>query len=436
MNGFQTASVVLTGAALAAYANHRLLKLPTTIGMMVFSLLLSLVGITLQYLGLIDFNAASNFLKTIDFSSLLLHGMLSLLLFAGALHIDLADLRRVRVMVITMATVGVFVSAAVTGTLIWLAASVLGFPIDYLYALLFGALIAPTDPIAVLSILKSVGVSRRFYAKIGGESLFNDGVGVVAFITILGIATSAQSFHAPQVYNVAFDLARQILGGGLLGGLAGWGAYMLVRSIDDYKIEVMLTLALATGVYGLAEAAAFSAPIAVAVAGLIIGHHGRATAMSETTRNHLDLFWELLDEVLNGVLFVLMGLVLMIVPITGDILAMGGVAIVAVLAGRWVSVSIPILVLRFVRPRLVERGTIRLLTWGGLRGGISIALALSLPEGPDKELLLAMTYIVVVFSVLVQGLSFGWAARRILRKKLAQPLVRPILPSESGADCP
>jgi CPA1 family monovalent cation:H+ antiporter len=410
MTTFQTIAILLTLAALAGYMNHRLFKLPTTIGLMAFALILSLLGIGFGHLGLIDLNAAGAFLNTIDFSSLLLHGMLSLLLFAGALHIDLDEFTHVRNAVAVLASAGVVISAVVTGALMWLGAQVLHFPLPLSYALLFGALIAPTDPIAVLAILKTTGVSKRFYARIGGESLFNDGVSVVLFLTILGVITSKQEIH---LVDILMRLVWQVLGGAALGGTLGWFTHRMLRSINEYKVEVLLTLALATGGYALAEGLEFSAPIAMAAAGLVIGHHRRINVMSGVTRKHLDLFWELLDEILNAVLFLLIGLELMIIPVTTGLFVMSTLAIGASLAGRFVSVGLPISLLRiFVRP--IAPGTIRLLTWGGLRGGISIAMALSLPAGTEKDLLLAITYIVVVFSILAQGLTFRSAVHRII----------------------
>ncbi len=412
MNAFQTIAILLTGAALAGYVNHCFFKLPTTIGLMVFALLLSLTGVGLNHIGLVDLSAVSAFVGTIDFTELLLHGLLSLLLFAGAMHIDLDELRNVRGAVALLASVGVVISAAVTALLVWTVANLLGYTLPFLYALLFGALIAPTDPIAVLSILKTTNISKRLYAKIGGESLFNDGVGVVMFLAVLGIATSTQKVDAGEL---AVSLVRQTLGGIVLGVSLGAMTYFLLRRIDEYKVEVLLTLALATGGYALAEGLELSAPIAMAAAGLVIGHHGRSGGMSLVTRHHLDLFWELLDEILNAVLFMLIGLQLMVMPMSHSLFFMGAVAVVAVLVGRFVSVGIPIGLIRFVQP--VSRGTIRILTWGGLRGGISIAMALSLPSGAEKDTILAMTYIVVVFSLLVQGLTFRAVVRRVLGAK-------------------
>lgn len=402
MTAFQIIALLLTIAAMAGYVNHRFVKLPQAIGVMALALTMSLVGFTLGKLGVINTDWVRQIMERIDFTELLLHGLLSFLLFAAALHVNLAALREVRWAVALLATGGVVLSVVITGTLIWSITDWLGLGLSYVYALIFGALIAPTDAIAVLGILKNAKVTRRLYYKIGGESLFNDGTGIVVFLILLGVAQSATPV---TVTSIGYLFLREALGGILLGAAAGWGTYALIRRIDEYRIEVMLTLALVTGGYALAEALHVSAPVAVAVAGLIIGNHGRERIMSERTRIRLDLFWELLDEILNTVLFMIIGLQLVVISIGIKDIELGFFAILAVLMGRWLSVALLINLLRMWQP--FERGTITLLTWGALRGGISIALALSLPVGPEREIILAMTYIVVVFSILVQGTTFG-----------------------------
>lgn len=416
MTVLQTLAIILSGVALADYINHRYLRLPSSIGMVSFALLTSGLCLIVQQLGWYDFSVASEFMRRIDFTALLLHGMLAYLLFAGAMHIDLADLRAVKVVVFTMATVGVMISAAVTGGIIWGAGQLFHFEIGLLPAFIFGALIAPTDPIAVLATLKSLGVSRRFYAKIGGESLFNDGVAVVLFITLLGIYSSEGAAQVPSLSHIVLELVKEIVGGGALGFVSGWLAFQLIQSVDDYKLDVLITLALATVAYSLADAIGVSAPISVAVAGLIIGHHGRRSEITGLARRHLSLFWEMVDDILNGALFLLIGLELFVVSMNLSLAALGAAAIFAVFLGRYISVSVPITIYRLIKPKYIDYGTIRLLTWGGMRGGISIALALSLPNGADKDLILAMTYVVVVFSILVQGLTFRKLTERILAK--------------------
>lgn len=410
MTAFQTIALLLTFAALGAYINIRFFKLPPSIGLMLFAMLLSLSGIGLNALGLINLNTTSMVVSQIDFSEILLHGMLSFLLFAGALHVDLSELKKFRVIVGVLATLGVAISTFITGTLIWWAASLLGFNFPYIYALLFGALIAPTDPVAILGIMKELDMSKNLRIKIGCESLFNDGAGIVLFLILLNIADPNPINFTPV--QITFLLIWEGIGSIILGLTLGWITYKLIHGIDDYKVEILLTLALAAGGYMLAEGVKVSAPITMVVAGLVIGNEGRTYGMSERTRERLDVFWELLDETLAAVLFVLIGLQMMVITFTMPYLAMGLAAIIAALIGRYVSVGTPVAIMRLHYN--FEKGAIRLLTWGGLRGGISIALALSLPAGPEKELILVMTYIVVVFSMLVQGTTFRHIARNII----------------------
>lgn len=367
---------------------------------MVIALLISVSLVVLGKVGLLDLSHAAEFVRSIDFSQTLLHGMLAFLLFAGALHVDLSDLASQKLPVAVLSTAGVVIATFITGVLFWYGVNWLGFELPLVYALLFGALISPTDPIAVLGILKSAGASKSMEIKITGESLFNDGIGVVIFLTILGIVTSGQQ---PDATHIAMFLLEEAVGGIGLGLSLGWIVYRLLRSVDNYQVEVMLTLALAAGGYSLAEAIHVSAPIAIVVAGLVIGNHGRAFAMSEKTRAHLDPFWELLDEILNAVLFVLIGMEVLALTMNWNTFAAGFYAIVIVLIARFVSVAFPVLLMKAKRP--FSPGAIKILTWGGLRGGISIALALSLPASPERDLILAVTYMVVVFSILVQGLT-------------------------------
>lgn len=413
MTAFQTIAFLLTAAAAGACFNYSVLKLHASIGMMFFALLASLVGIILNHFGIIDLSEATNFIASLDFSNILLHGLLSFLLFAGALNIHLGDLKRHRVIVAILATVSVVIATFITGSLVWLAADWLGFHIPYIHALLFGALISPTDPVAVMGILKDTHMSNDLRVKIGSESLLNDGVGVVAFMAILGIAQHPHVAISPV--NIAFLVVWEG-GGGILMGLAlGWLGLQILRCIDDYKVEVLVTLALAAGGYCLSEIANVSAPIAMVASGLVIGNQGRILGMSSRTRRHLDMFWELLDEILNGILFMLMGLEMIVITITPTQTPMGLIAVGSVLVGRFISVLIPISAMRARYG--FGHGTVLLLTWGGLRGGISIALALSLPTMPEKSLILAMTYVTVVFSVLVQGTTFHRVARAVVKQK-------------------
>jgi len=414
MTVFQTIAILLTFAAIGSYTNKRFLHLPTSVGMMLFALLLSWAAMGCARLGLINLSEASGFVSGINFSSIFLHGMLSFLLFAGALHVDLAELKKYRAVVTLLATVGVLIATLITGSLVWEMAQLLGFDMPYIDALLFGALISPTDPVAVLGILKGSQLGKGLRLKIGSESLLNDGVGVVIFLVLLSIASSPESLRSFAWSEVVGLIAWEGGGSIALGLALGWIVYILLRGIDDYKTEVLLTLALAAGGYCFAEAIHVSAPITMVIAGLVIGNHGRAFVMSDKTRKHLDMFWELLDDILNAILFLLIGLEIMVMPVTWPMLAIGLAAILATLAGRFVSVALPITLMR--SQMRFEKGAIRLMTWGGLRGGISIAMALSLPLSNDKNILLGMTYLTVVFSVLFQGTTFVHVVKQIMKK--------------------
>lgn len=413
MTVFQTIALLLTAAASGAYINSQFLKLPSTIGMMVFALLISFSGIIVNHLGWVDLHEASSFVASLDFSNILLHGLLSFLLFAGALHINLDELKRHRAIVAILATLSVVIATFITGTFIWLVAGWVGFTFPYIDALLFGALISPTDPVAVMGILQDTKMSQDLRVKIGSESLLNDGVGVVLFLALLSFALHPYMGVVPS--HLIFLLLWEGVGGILLGLALGWLGWQILRSIDSYKVEVLVTLAIASGGYCLGEIARVSAPLTMVAAGLVVGNHGRMLGMSSHTRRHVDMFWELLDEILNAILFMLMGLEMIVITITPSYMLIGLIAIVTMLIGRYISVVIPI---GLMRSRYdFGPGTVTLLTWGGLRGGISIALALSLPSLPFKDLILAMTYVTVVFSVLVQGTTFRAVARYVVGHK-------------------
>lgn len=412
MELLNTAAILISLAAFFSYLNHRFLKIPTTIGIMLISLLLSLGLLALHALGLGHIEQqAARMVRGVDFYETLMDGMLSFLLFAGALHINLEDLSKQRWVILLLATVGVLTSTFLIGVLSWLIFNGLGIHMPVTYCLVFGALISPTDPIAVVGVLKSVGVSKSLETKIAGESLFNDGIGVVVFLVMVSIATGSGE---PGAGHVSLLLIQEAGGGAVFGLLAGGITFLLLRSIDNYQVEVLMTLALVMGGYALASALHLSGPIAMVVAGLVIGNHGRLLAMSESTREHLDSFWELVDEILNAVLFVLIGLEILLLSYRGEYLLATIAIIPAVLFARFVSVGLPITVMRRYRrfsPRVIE-----ILTWGGLRGGISVALALSLPGGTEREVILFVTYAVVMFSILIQGLTIGPLVAETVRR--------------------
>ena len=408
MKLFHILALLLTASAVFSYINHRFLKLPTVIGIMLVALVFSLVLNMLEPLGIELEHDVQLMLASIDFDETLLHGMLSFLLFAGALHVNLNDLSQQRGVIFVLATFGVVVAAFITGSLSWYVFGLIGLNIPFIYCLLFGALISPTDPIAVLGILKQSNAPKSLEAKIAGESLFNDGVAVVMFLVIARIAAGGTEM---SVSDVLLIFSQEAIGGILFGLGAGGITYWMLKSVDNYQVEILLTLALVTGGYTLAEALHLSAPIAIVVAGLLIGNHGRVLAMSEKTREHLDTFWELVDEILNAVLFVLIGLEVLVLVFIQAYLLAGLLAIPIVLLARFITVGIPITLMR--RFRSFSPKAIQVLTWGGLRGGISVALALSLPAGEMRDTLVAVTYAVVIFSILVQGLTIGPLIRSI-----------------------
>jgi CPA1 family monovalent cation:H+ antiporter len=411
MSPFDAAAALVVLAAVLGYLNYRFIGLQHTIGLTVMGAVASLavVGADALYPGAGLGLAVRGFLAGIDFHKALMEGMLSFLLFAGALHVDLGNLLRRKAAVFFMATVGVLVSTAVVAAGFKLAASLLGLELPFLWCLVFGALISPTDPVAVLGILKSAKVPPTLEAKVAGESLFNDGVGVVVFSILLAAALGAEPFSLARAGEL---FAVEALGGALLGLGLGWIVYRAMKAIDEHNLEVLLTLALVMGGYALAHRIHVSGPVAMAVAGLLIGNHGTRFAMSERTREHVTRFWSLLDEVLNSVLFLLIGLEVIAIALEAAPLLLGAVSIAVVLAARAAAVGLPIALLARFAP--FTKGAFPVLVWGGLRGGISIALALSLPDGPIKATILTATYVVVVFSVAVQGATVGLLARRVV----------------------
>lgn len=410
------AAVLLSLAGLFAYVNHRWIKLPTTIGIMLISLALSLGLLLLgQVWGLMD-DFAAHFVGMIDFNETLMEGMLSYLLFAGALHVNMTQLKQQRKLVAVMASVGVVVTTFLVGSAAYFLFGALGINIPYIWCLVFGSLIAPTDPVAVLGILKTAGAPKSLETKITGESLFNDGVGVVVYLALLGFAGVGGhgESHDSPVMEVVKLFAMEAGGGILLGAILGGIAYYLLKSIDNYHVEVLLTLALVTAGYRLAMAMHISGPLAMVVAGLMIGNHARESAMSDRTRKYVDTFWEIIDEVLNAVLFLIIGLEIFMLDFSGAALLAGVILIPISLMVRYASVFVPVSVLRSRRE--FTPGVEKILTWGGIRGGISVALALAIPQsaGTAREIILIVTYVIVIFSIAVQGLTLkGLIARCI-----------------------
>ncbi len=412
MNALDIAATLVCLAAAFGVLNHFFLRLPSSIGLVVIALASSLALIALDavFPGFGVAEMVRRQILEIDFSDALLKGMLGFLLFAGALHVDFEALRDQKWTVALMASMGVLISTAIVASGFYFLA---GVPI--LIAVVFGALISPTDPVAVLGLLKDVKVPKSLEAKIAGESLFNDGVAYVVFL----IAT-AVAFRAPGDAPMGIAEAGQLFvveagGGAVLGGVAGWLVFQVMRRIDDYALEVLLTLALVMGTYALATAVHISGPIAVVVSGLLIGHTGVKLGMSAETRRYVDSFWRLIDEILNSVLFLLIGLEILALTFDTRHILLGLASIPLVIAARFMAVGLPIRVMGLKRS--FTRGAIPIMTWGGLRGGISVALVLSLPAGEYKPLLLTATYVIVIFSIIVQGLTMQRVVRRYVPKE-------------------
>ncbi|SEW22196.1 sodium/proton antiporter, CPA1 family [Aliiroseovarius sediminilitoris] len=414
MNILQITSLLIVLAGAFGSINYLFLKLPSPIGILLVSLMASLALMGLDFLipamGVAD--QVRSIVADLDFSDTLLEGMLGLLLFAGALHVKIQDLRAQWGVVFLMATMGVALSTIVVGVgFSWLT----GAPL--LIALVFGALISPTDPVAVLGVLREANLQKSLETKIAGESLFNDGVGYVVFLVLVGLAfTSGQGEHAPDPsVEAALKLFfQEAVGGALLGVVLGWLTFRVMRHIDDYSLEVLLTLGLAFGGYELAVALHVSGPIMAVCAGLLIGDVGTKHGMSEETRRYVDAFWKLIDEILNAVLFLMIGFEVFAVAFTMDAVTAGVLSIILALIARLTAVAVPVILLRPFRS--FSRGVVPIMTWGGLKGGISVALALSLPDNEWKPLILTATYIIVVFSIIVQGLTVAPLASRLGRE--------------------
>ncbi len=418
MSVFEVAAVLVGISALFGYVNHRFLRLPHTIGLVLIALAASLVIVLVEVLvpsvQISDRIAAG--LRELDFNETLMHGILSFLLFAGAMHVNFTAFRQRAVAIGVMATLGTLISTLIVGGATWWLLNAFGIETPFIWALVFGALISPTDPVAVLGLFKTVEVPETLEAKMAGESLFNDGVGVVVFTAVVAIATSGGA-HGTEMgaAEVAMLFVEEAIGGAVLGLVAGYILYRALHSINEHNIEVLLTLAVVMVTYALAIRLHTSGPIAMVVAGLFIGNKGMKHAVSDTTRDHLNKFWSLLDEILNSVLFTLIGLEVLLIGQRMDHLEVALLAIPITLMARWISVGIPLTVLS--RWESFTKGAVPILTWGGLRGGIAVALALSLPNNEYKVTILTVTYAVVLFSIIVQGLT-------------VQPLVRKLIPKQ------
>ncbi|AMW03760.1 cation:proton antiporter [Gemmatimonas phototrophica] len=409
MTPFDLLAVLMTVTALFAYANYRWLRLPTTIGLLAIALVGSVVLVLLGRAEVVDLAPLLAFVNAVDFDATLLNGILGAMLFAGALHVDLNDLRAERVLIGVLATVGVIVSTLLVGYGAFFLTRSVGAPVPLAWCLVFGALISPTDPIAVGALLKTAGVPQKLQTTITGESLFNDGIGVVVFLVLAGVASQGGGIdwlHVAELFGV------EVIGGVLYGYAIGWLAVRMLSRVDDYQVEILLTLALTSGGYVLANRLHLSGALAMVVAGLMIGSRGRAVAMSQNTQARLDDFWELVDEFLNAMLFVVIGIEVVIVDFTPTAALLGALAIPLVLLARWLSVGMPLIAMRRRVP--APAGALPILTWSGLRGGISVALALSLPVSEHRSILVTITYVVVCFSILVQGLTVPIVVKRVL----------------------
>lgn len=410
MDYYTIATVLIVLSAIFGYINVRFLELPNTIGLMLITIVFTVLVLILSYFDPTLYLHEREFIGKIDFKTVLLDMMLSFMLFAGALHTNFQQLKIQRKPILAFATLGTLISTFLVGVFVYYGLKVINLDTDFIYCLLFGALISPTDPIAVLGILKKVGAPKKLETKIVGESLFNDGVGVVVFVAIFSIASKGMEHFSPT--HTALEFIQEVGGGLLLGGLLGYITYILLKSIDDYDTEVIITIAAVMGGTLLAHKLHISAPLAMVTAGLIVGNDTiRQTAMSETTELYVDKFWELVDVLLNTILFVMIGMELIVLTFEKEYFLAGILAIPALLFARYLSLMLPI---KFYAKKLeFIKHTNIIMTWGGLRGGISIALALSLTAEMQRDLFLVMTYTVVVFSIIGQGLTVGKLIKKL-----------------------
>jgi CPA1 family monovalent cation:H+ antiporter len=414
MQLYHALAIITVLAALFGYINYRWIRLPDTIGVMLISLVASLGIVAFGLLQPSIFAEATQFIRGIDFYTVLVKVMLGFLLFAGSFHLDAKALKKERTSILSFSTISVLLSTAIIGVLLYLICRLLHEPINLVDCLLFGALISPTDPVAVLSILRRARIPASMEVKIIGESLFNDGVGIVVFLCIYQVALAG--IDQLSLSEVLLLFGQQAAGGIVLGCMLGYVGFLLLRSIDYYQVELLITIAIVMGGSLLAEYFEVSGPLAMVVAGLITGNKTRLTGMSDTTRDYIDKFWAMVDNLLNAVLFLLIGLQMLVISFSASMLIIGICAIPMVLAARYLSVLAPISLLR--RRTGFERNAVGILTWGGLRGGLSVALALSVPARMHGEQFEAITYIVVLFSIIVQGLTIGRVAKRLSQAPL------------------
>ncbi|MBX9887111.1 MAG: sodium:proton antiporter [Flavobacteriaceae bacterium] len=408
MDLFHLFSILIVLSAGFAYINFRVLKLPNAIGLMLVSLIFSFFILIIGYYFPSFKEDVAIKMESINFSELLLESLLSFMLFAGAIHIKFKDLNNEKLSILLFSTISVLISTFIIGFAAFYLLNFMGMEVQLIHAMLFGALISPTDPIAVLSILKSAGVSKSLETKIAGESLFNDGVAVVVFITILKLAKPGTEIN---ISSILVLFGQEAIGGLVLGALIGYIGYKLIASIDNYQVEVLITLAIVMGGYTLAHYTHVSGPLAMVVAGLITGNHGKSLGMSDVTAEYVDKFWELIDEILNALLFVLIGLELLIIQTNQKVVFAAIIILLITLVTRYISVYIPSIAVR-LKERINQK-TILILTWGGLRGGISIALALSINPEYNKDIWVTITYVIVCFSILVQGMTIGKFAQKM-----------------------
>jgi CPA1 family monovalent cation:H+ antiporter len=409
MELYYSFSILIVLSAIFSYINIRFLKLPSTIGVMLIALLVSLGLVATGNIFPHTFDNFSSFIAKMDFTEILMGAMLNFLLFAGAIHIRLKDLAEQRIPVIVFSTVSVIISTFAVGFLVYYLLPLFHLKVPLLQCLVFGALISPTDPIAVIGILKQAGVPKSLETKVAGESLFNDGVAVVVFVVLLELAKGSDIDLS--IGNISWLLAKEALGGFALGLLLGYLASKLMARADNYNFAVMITLAIVMGGYLIAHAAHISGPLTMVAAGLVVGNYGKDNAMSPITIDYLGKFWELIDEILNAILFLIIGFELLLIPDLLQYWKIGIFSIVIVLMARYISIRIPVAIIPFRQK--FDKKTITILVWGGLRGGVSIALALSIDDDLNKNILLAMTYFVVIFSILVQGLTVGKLTARM-----------------------